>query len=68
MMFLFLIPLIALVWLAARPGTVDGWSHLPHVHPAPTTFGANPVQILRERLASGEISTEQYESILARLR
>lgn len=61
--FLFLIPLA--IFFIARPGwTVDGccMPHATQVQP-PVTQGADPVEIVRQRLARGEITAEEYETI-----
>lgn len=61
--FLFLIP-FAMFWMM-RSGTDmggHGASRGPQ-HPTPPRSGPDPIEIARQRLARGEISTTEYEEI-----
>lgn len=61
--FLFLIP-FAIFWMM-RPGTGMGCCGMDHAGHAqtPVAGGPDPVEIARQRLARGEITTSQYEEI-----
>lgn len=61
--FLFLIPLV--IFLVARPGSMAGGCcgmHAPQVGP-PSTPGSDPIEIVRKRLARGEITPAEYDEI-----
>lgn len=61
--FLFLIPLV--IFLTARPETMTGRGLVPlavQVQP-PAAPGVDPVEIVRQRLARGEITAEEYDTI-----
>jgi uncharacterized membrane protein len=67
--FLFFVP-----WMLFRParygyGPGCGMHHAmdPSMHGTPMSAGSDPVQIVRERLARGEITPEEYEAILRKL-
>lgn len=61
--FLFLIPLA--IFLVARPGAMAGGCCMPHAtqDQPPVTPGNDPVEIVRQRLARGEITAAEYEQI-----
>jgi uncharacterized membrane protein len=61
--FLFLIPFV-MFWMM-RSGTgmgSCGMSHAGNAQP-PTASGPDPIEIVRQRLARGEITTSEYEAI-----
>lgn len=61
--FLFLIPFA--IFFIARPAEMTGGCCMPHatqVQP-PATPGVDPVEIVRQRLARGEITAEEYDTI-----
>lgn len=63
---LFLIPLV--IWWAVRPagaGMGCGMGHAMQSHApgTPPVGTVDPVEIVRERLARGEITPEEYEKI-----
>ena len=68
MMFLWL-PLLFLVPLAifwtARSGSGVGYAGMSHAGHVPTSggSGADPMDILRQRLARGEITPTEFEEI-----
>jgi uncharacterized membrane protein len=62
--FLFLIPL-AMFWMM-RSGNGGGMGcGMSHAGPAqtPPTVGPDPMEIARQRLARGEITTSQFDEI-----
>ncbi len=62
--FLFLIPLV--IFLVARPNATIGGgccgTHSMQSGP-PSTPGSDPVEIVRQRLARGEITAAEYDAI-----
>lgn len=65
MMFLWFLFLIPLVFWMMRPdmGARDGsLNHAGYNYP-PATNGPDPIEIARQRLARGEITTSEYEVI-----
>jgi uncharacterized membrane protein len=68
MMWFFWFPLLAVPFLlmwAFRHGTGVGCCGMPHAdgHVQVPNGQADPVEIVRQRLARGEITPEQYEEI-----
>ena len=66
--FLILIPLAVYWAFRSEPGTGGCAVHhaaQAHTTPqgGPSRVGGEPIEIARQRLARGEISTEQYEEI-----
>lgn len=61
--FLFLIP-FAMFWMMRSGDGMAGcgMSHTGHTQ-SPSTNGPDPIEIARQRLARGEITTSEYEEI-----
>jgi uncharacterized membrane protein len=61
--FLLLIP-FAMFWMM-RSGTGMGGCGMDHAGHAqtPSASGLDPIEIARQRLAQGEITTSEYEAI-----
>ncbi len=59
--FLFLVPL-AMLWMMRPDADMRGVGHAGRAV-TPTAGGPDPIQIARQRLARGEISTSEYEEI-----
>ena len=59
--FLFLVPL-AMLWMMRSDTDMHVVGHGGRAV-TPTTGGPDPIEIARQRLARGEISTSEYEEI-----
>lgn len=59
--FLFLVPL-AMMWMMRPDTDMRGLGHAGRAA-TPTAAGPDPIEIARQRLARGEISTAEYEEI-----
>ena len=62
MMFLWIGVLAAVVFFLVRPGFATGGCGVRHAY-VQTPADADVTQILRQRLARGEITPEQFEQI-----